>query len=76
MDLLDREHHLVIEFDGALKYAGGGIGQAALVAEKRREDEIRRFGYRVLRLVWSDLLDPARLLRLVRAAQQSRLTPV
>ncbi len=76
VDLLDREHHLVIEFDGALKYAGGGIGQAALVAEKRRDDAIRRLGYRVLRLVWSDLLDPARLLRLVRAAQQSRLTQV
>ena len=76
VDFLDREHGLVIEFDGALKYAGGGTGQAALVAEKRREDGIRRLGYRVLRLVWSDLLDPARLLRLVRAAQQGRLTAV
>jgi len=76
VDFLDRVHGLVVEFDGALKYAGGGTGQAALVAEKRREDEIRRLGYRVLRLVWSDLLDPARLLRLVREAQRCRLTPV
>lgn len=76
VDLLDRAHRLVIEFAGALKYAGGGTGQAALVAEKRREDDIRRLGYRVLRLVWSDLLDPARLLRLVREAQQGRLTAV
>ncbi|MEO7234058.1 MAG: type IV toxin-antitoxin system AbiEi family antitoxin domain-containing protein [Lapillicoccus sp.] len=76
VDLLDRAHRLVVEFDGALKYAGGGTGQAALVAEKRREDAIRRLGYRVLRLVWADLLDPARLLRLVRTAQQGCLTPV
>lgn len=76
VDFLDREHGLVVEFDGALKYAGGGTGQAALVAEKRREDEIRRLGYRVLRLVWSDLLDPARLLRLVREARQVGLTRV
>ncbi len=76
VDFLDQRHRLVIEFDGAVKYAGGGTGQAALVAEKRREDAIRRLGYQVLRLVWADLLDPARLLRLVRAAQQTCLTPV
>ncbi len=68
VDFLDQRHGLVVEFDGAVKYAGGGTGQAALVAEKRREDAIRRLGYVVLRLVWSDLLDPARVYRLVREA--------
>jgi hypothetical protein len=71
VDFLDHEHRLVIEFDGAVKYGGAGAaGRAALVAEKRREDEIRRLGYVVLRFTWSDLLDPARLSRLVRDAQQ------
>lgn len=46
VDFLDRVHGLVVEFDGASTYAGGGTGQAALVAEKRREDAIRRLGYR------------------------------
>jgi hypothetical protein len=73
VDFLDRAHGLVVEFDGASKYAGGGTGQAALVAEKIREDAIRRLGYRVLRLVWSDLLDPARLYRLVHEARLTRV---
>ncbi len=53
-----------------MKYAGAAAaGQAALVAEKAREDAIRRLGYVVLRLTWSDLLDPARVLRLVQEAR-------
>ena len=34
---------VVVEFDGAVKYAGAE-GQAALVAEKRREDMLREMG--------------------------------
>ena len=51
---------LVIEFDGAVKYEGAQ-GREALVAEKNREDELRQLGYGIVRLVWSDLVDPARV---------------
>jgi very-short-patch-repair endonuclease len=64
VDFLIRERRLVIEFDGATKYAGPD-GRAALMAEKRREDELRRLGYRVVRLTWADLFDPARLVALL-----------
>ncbi|NHN54390.1 type IV toxin-antitoxin system AbiEi family antitoxin domain-containing protein [Calidifontibacter sp. DB0510] len=63
VDLLVR--NVVIEFDGAVKYDGAD-GRAALVAEKRREDALRRAGYEVVRLVWSDLTDPARVVQLAR----------
>ncbi|MGB8382971.1 MAG: type IV toxin-antitoxin system AbiEi family antitoxin domain-containing protein [Dermatophilaceae bacterium] len=60
VDFLFREKRLIVEFDGAMKY-GGAEGRAALVAEKRREDALRRLGYRVVRLTWADLRDPARV---------------
>jgi len=47
----------VVEFDGAVKYAGAD-GRAALVAEKLREDRLRALGYEVVRIVWSDLARP------------------
>ncbi len=59
---------VVVEFDGAVKYAGAE-GRDALVREKRREDELRRLGYEVVRLTWADLRDPARVGRLIREAQ-------
>jgi very-short-patch-repair endonuclease len=59
---------VVVEFDGAVKYAGAE-GRHALVREKRREDELRRLGYEVVRLTWADLRDPARVGRLIREAQ-------
>lgn len=49
---------LVVEFDGLVKYAGNG-GAGVLVAEKQRESRLVSAGYGVLRLVWSDLADPA-----------------
>jgi len=51
---------LVVEFDGAVKYEGIH-GRQALVAEKKREDLLRQLGYGIVRLVWSDLADPARV---------------
>jgi predicted transcriptional regulator of viral defense system len=55
---------LVVEFDGALKY---GETAEAVMTEKWREDRIREQGYRVARVIWSDLDRPqataARLLR-------------
>ncbi|GAA2161495.1 type IV toxin-antitoxin system AbiEi family antitoxin domain-containing protein [Pedococcus bigeumensis] len=53
VDFLVKGTNVVIEFDGLVKYRDGGA--AALVAEKRREDELRRLGYRVVRVIWSDL---------------------
>lgn len=64
VDFLFRERRLIVEFDGALKYAGAD-GREALIAEKRREDALRRLGYRVVRLTWADLHDPERVLRLL-----------
>jgi very-short-patch-repair endonuclease len=61
------EGRVVVEFDGAVKYAGAQ-GQAALVAEKAREDELRACGFEVVRLTWRDLDDPALVARLIRAA--------
>lgn len=58
---------VVVEFDGRVKY-GELEGRDTLIAEKRREDELRRLGYEVVRLTWSDLDIPGRVARLVRAA--------
>lgn len=66
VDLLVRGTKVVIEFDGLVKYREGGSD--ALIAEKAREDELRRLGYIVVRVVWADLAHPARVLRRVRAA--------
>lgn len=60
---------VVVEFDGAVKYEGAS-GRGELVKEKKREDELRRLGYEVVRLTWADLSDPARVGRLIREAQQ------
>lgn len=54
---------VLVEFDGALKYADGR--RATLFEEKRREDALRREGWVVVRLVWADLEDPERVRRLV-----------
>ncbi|WP_427384929.1 hypothetical protein [Janibacter sp. G56] len=58
---------VVVEFDGILKY-GGADGRMALRAEKVREDRLRAAGYVVVRLVWSDLDDPVRVLGLIQRA--------
>jgi hypothetical protein len=47
------------EADGALKYSD----QAALYAEKRREDRLRARGFTVIRWGWRDLGGPAESLR-------------
>ena len=58
---------VVVEFDGLVKYGGPG-GTAALVAEKVREDALRAAGYIVIRVVWSDLDEPAEVARRIRRA--------
>ncbi|MGB3256848.1 MAG: hypothetical protein WBA72_02570 [Ornithinimicrobium sp.] len=60
----------LVEFDGAVKYAGAQ-GREALVKEKLREDRIRRLGWLIERVVWRDLDDPRALqVRLQEAAQR------
>ena len=60
-------NRVVVEFDGAVKYAGAE-GRAALVAEKRREDALRALGYGVVRVTWPDLDRPGRVSALIRRA--------
>lgn len=50
---------VVVEFDGAVKYADGR--PEVLFDEKRREDALRREGWIVVRLVWADLDHPQRV---------------
>jgi hypothetical protein len=59
--------HVVVEFDGMLKYADAD-GRQALAAEKHREDRLRSLGYEVVRLTWADLGRPQRVQALVRSA--------
>ncbi len=58
---------VIVEFDGAVKYAGAQ-GRDALIREKQREDWLRAQGYEVVRLTWADLDHPDRVERLIRAA--------
>lgn len=67
VDFLLRTLGVVVEFDGEIKYAGAD-GRSALVREKRREDGIRACGYEIVRLIWSDLSQPACVQRLIHAA--------
>ncbi|MEO7070654.1 MAG: hypothetical protein ABI131_09215, partial [Nostocoides sp.] len=58
---------VVVEFDGLVKYEGAQ-GRAALAAEKARESQLVDLGFEVVRVVWSELDDPAELARRVRKA--------
>lgn len=63
---------VVVEFDGLLKYAGAA-GQEALAREKTREDRLRRRGYEVERVIWSELNEPVSLvLRIEQARRLAR----
>lgn len=64
VDFLVTGTRVVIEFDGAVKYEDRRV----VIAEKRREDELRRRGYVIVRLMWSDVHDPVRVRRLVEEA--------
>lgn len=59
---------VVVEFDGLAKYAGHD-GRVALAAEKARESRITATGREVVRVVWSDLADPAALAARIRLAK-------
>ena len=57
---------VIVEFDGKVKYTDGGTD--ALFAEKRREDELRRLGYVLVRVVWVDLDHPERIVAWIKRA--------
>ena len=50
-----------------MKYADDPTG-LTLFKEKLREDRLRALGFVVVRVTWSDLANPARLLARVHAA--------
>ncbi|HEY8589024.1 MAG TPA: hypothetical protein VIL55_05695 [Naasia sp.] len=67
------ESRVVGEFDGAVKYQrpeflNGRTPEQALWLEKQREDRLRRQAAGVFRAVWADVMEPARLGRIARAA--------
>lgn len=62
-DLLVDGTNLLLEFDGRVKY---GEGEGALWREKKREDRVRRQGYRMERVIWADLERPKVLLPRIR----------
>lgn len=66
VDLLVEGGPVILEFDGALKYRSST--DATVVREKVREGRLEELGYRVLRVVWPQLNDPAALDRRLRAA--------
>lgn len=73
VDFLIKGTRVVIEFDGRIKYLDDDQTERqdrrlTLFDEKRREDRLRELGYVVVRLVWSDLNNPARIAAKLRAA--------
>ncbi|MGG7103424.1 type IV toxin-antitoxin system AbiEi family antitoxin domain-containing protein [Rhodococcus sp. 24CO] len=56
VDFFWKEHGVVGEFDGMVKYRSENPG-AVLEREKLREDAIRDAGFEVFRWVWADLRD-------------------
>lgn len=71
-----REHRLLGEFDGQVKYGrllrrGQGPGDAVF-EEKRREDALRDEGWGMVRWVWAELAAPPTLVaRWVRALERA-----
>ncbi|UIJ36253.1 hypothetical protein [Allobranchiibius sp. GilTou73] len=67
---------LIGEFDGRVKYRAdgfsGGAAEEVVWREKLREDAIRRT-HRVVRWIWDDAFEPARLRRIL---VQAGLEPV
>lgn len=66
VDFLVEGTNVIVEFDGKVKYTDGGSD--ALFAEKRREDELRRLGYTVIRVIWADLDNLKHVIARIRQA--------
>lgn len=72
-DFYWRKWNLVGEFDGDAKYVkpeylkGRTVSQVVM-AEKTREDRLRRLGLAVVRWTWADVVQPEQLAALLRSA--------
>jgi very-short-patch-repair endonuclease len=66
VDFLFRQHRVVVEFDGLVKYREDAVD--VVLREKRREDQVRAAGYLVVRVDWDDLEHPELLVRRIRQA--------
>ncbi len=51
VDMLWREERVIAEADGKIKYEGD-----ALWREKRRQERLERAGFRVVRVLWDDIM--------------------
>jgi len=71
-DFAIEEHKTLIEFDGRGKYGLDGLTSDAVAkrlwSEKLRQSGLQRLRWAVVRIVWSDLRHPERILAKVRAA--------
>ena len=71
-DFTWRHARVILEFDGlgnTVTRATHGRSPAQIVIlEKIREDRLRALGFRVIRVYWDDLRDPARIRRLLLEA--------
>jgi very-short-patch-repair endonuclease len=66
VDMLWRRERVILEADGLDKYRAGW---QTLVDEKRRQENLERAGYRVIRVTWRELMQqPDDVVRRVRAA--------
>lgn len=66
VDLLWPDARLIVEADGLLKYRDD---PRALANEKRRQEFLERAGYRVIRVLWEDVMfRPAETAERVRVA--------
>ncbi|MDO5697479.1 MAG: DUF559 domain-containing protein [Dermatophilus congolensis] len=68
VDLALEAQRLVIEIDGAIKYQGSDAG-AVVVAERRRHKALNKLGWKVLRLMWEDIIGPGGELRTAHIAE-------
>ncbi|MBD5831613.1 type IV toxin-antitoxin system AbiEi family antitoxin domain-containing protein [Janibacter melonis] len=68
VDFLNEELRVVVEFDGLSKY--GDVDD--LVAEKVREDALRRRGYLVVRVIWRELFEPGAVAGAIAQALAAR----
>jgi hypothetical protein len=72
VDLAYPQFAVILEFDGNVKYGRyvppGRTVTDVVVEEKRRESGLAESGFIVIRVIWSELFDPAVLGRRVRDA--------
>lgn len=79
LDFAWPELRVALEFDGRAKYEkhrrpGESVADA-VVREKKREDRVRELtGWRIIRVTWVDLMNPAALVARIRRAMAAMAT--